>query len=245
MSGVDDSIEGREEDRPALDIDCLNPKCRRAALVSTTGNHCQVWRGSRKHDHPVAGEGYTEFVIKYPLDHYSDADARIMMRQYSLLRDALGDIVPEALFVISCINGQPNLFVVARAVNVWFNIANPLNREEAIGLLREYPIAWAQLDRFVRQARRWRQGPNPRVIDLYGIDNLVMDNQRRIRFVDSYYVFFFEDMLHFLGGEYDHDLEDKIQVSLQRLAYLEDILQLSAMDAGPDKLQALSAEPAS
>ena len=245
MTGADDSIGGREEDRPALDIDCLNPKCRRAALVSTTGNHCQVWRGTRKHEHPVAGESYTEFVIKYPLDHYNDADARIMMRQYRMLRDALGDIIPEGLFVVSRINGRPNLFVLARAVNVWFNIANPLNREEAIGLLRDYPIAWAQLDRFVRQARRWRQGPNPRVIDLYGIDNLVMDNQRKIRFVDSFYVFFFEDMLHLLGGEHDHDLEDKIRVSLQRLAYLEDILQLSATGTGPGNPQASSLDPAS
>jgi hypothetical protein len=228
MARIDDAIEGREEDRPALDIACINPKCRRAALVSSTGNHCEVWRGSRKHRSGFADEAYTEFVIKYPLDRYSDADARILALQYRVLRDTLGDIVPEALFVLSCINGRPNLFVLARAVNVWFNIANPLNREEAIGLLREYPMARAQLDRFVQQARRWRHGPNPRVIDLYGIDNLVMDNQRQIRFVDSFYVFFFEDMLHLLGGERDHELEDKIEVSLRRLDYLEEIVRLSA-----------------
>jgi len=124
-------------------------------------------------------------------------------------------------------DGQPNLFIVARAVNVWFNIANPQNREEAVGLLREFPMARAQLNRFVQQAEQWRQGPNPRVIDLYGLDNLVMDNQRQIRFVDSFYVFFFEDMLHLLGGEPDYDLQDKIEVSLQRLAYLSEILALS------------------
>lgn len=227
MNGVDDAVKGREEDRPALDIACLDPRSRRAALVSTGGNHCLVWRSARKRSAGVDDEPYTDFVLKYPIEHHEDADARILVRQYRVLRDALGDIVPEALFVMSCIDGHPNLFVLARAVNVWFNIANPANREEALGLLREYPWARAQLDRFVKQARRWRQGPNPRVVDLYGIDNLIMDNERNIRYVDSFYVFFFEDMLHLLGGEPDHELEDRIRVSLQRLAYLEDILALS------------------
>ncbi len=230
MTVADDRTQGREDDRPALDVACLNPKCRRAALVSTTGNHCQVWRSTRKHADALDGESYTEFVIKYPLDRYSDADVRILASQYQELRAKLGDMVPEALFVFSCIDDEPNLFVIARAVNVWFNIANPQNREEAIGLLREYPLARAQLVQFVLQAAKWREGPNPRVIDLYGLDNLVMDNQRQIRFVDSFYVFFFEDMLHLLGGEPDYDLQEKIEVSLQRLAYLEKILALSEMD---------------
>ncbi len=230
MTVADDPTQGREDDRPALDVSCLNPKCRRAALISTTGNHCQVWRGTRKHEDARDGESYTEFVIKYPIDRYSDADTRILASQYQELRAKLGDMVPEALFVFSCIDDQPNLFIVARAVNVWFNIANPQNREEAVGLLREYPLARAQLVQFVLQAARWREGPNPRVIDLYGLDNLVMDNQRQIRFVDSFYVFFFEDMLHLLGGEPDYDLQEKIEVSLQRLAYLEQILALSEAD---------------
>jgi hypothetical protein len=230
MTVADDPTQGREEDRPALDVACLNPKCRRAALVSTTGNHCQVWRSTRKREDALDGESYTEFVIKYPLDRYSGADARILASQYQELRAKLGDMVPEALFVFSCIDDEPNLFIIARAVNVWFNIANPQNREEAVGLLREYPLARAQLVQFVLHAAKWREGQNPRVIDLYGLDNLVMDNQRQIRFVDSFYVFFFEDMLHLLGGEPDYDLQEKIEVSLQRLAYLEEILALSEMD---------------
>jgi hypothetical protein len=218
---------GKESDRPPLDVACLNPHLRRAALVSTTGNHCEVWRSSYRPDGGAQEELYHEFVIKFPLDRYTANDARILARQYRQLREALGDIVPEALFVRTCINGEPNLVVLAQAVNVWFNIANPRNREEAIGLLRDYPIARDQLAHFVRQAKAWRYGPNPRVIDLYGLDNLVMDNQRQVRFVDSYYAFFFEDMLHILGGEPDYDLQDKITVSLKRLAYLEEILAAS------------------
>jgi hypothetical protein len=227
----EDYTEGRDEDKPALDVACLSPNCRRATLVSTTGNHCQVWRGSYKHSVDEADDGYTEFVIKFPLDQYQAGDARILARQYRLLRDALGEVVPEALFVVSCINGKPNLVVLARAVNIWFNIANPQNREEAIGLLRETPIARDQLRCFLEQARRWREGENPRIIDLYGLDNLVMDNQRQIRFVDSYYVFFFEDMLHMLGGEPDDDLRDKINVSLARLDYLREILALAESES--------------
>ncbi|MCB1786857.1 MAG: hypothetical protein KDJ33_11435 [Gammaproteobacteria bacterium] len=223
MSDTEQLAAGQEEDRPALAVDCLDGEGMRAALISTTGNHCRVWRSSRKSLSEVT-DGYTEFVVKYPKDGHDFADARILARQYRMLRDALGEIVPEALFVMTCIEGSPNLFVLARAVNVWFNIANPANREEAIGLLREYPLARAQLARFVDVARRWRSGPNPRVIDLYGLDNLVMDNQRQVRFIDSFYVFFFEDMLHLLGGERDYELEEKIGLSLRRLAYLDDIL---------------------
>lgn len=229
MSAAAGGGGGREEDRPTLDLACLDPRCRRAALVSTTGNHCEVWRGSRKRRFRSGRESYTEFVIKFPREHYREAEAALLVRQYRMLREALGSIVPRAVFVISCIDGRPNLVVLARAVNIWFNIANPATREEAVGLLRDNAIARAQLRRFLRAARAWRQGPNPRLIDLYGLDNLVMDNQHRIRYIDSFYVFFFEDMLHLLGGEPDYELEEKIRVSLARLAYLEDIL--AAADA--------------
>ena len=224
---------GQEDDRPSLSITCLHPNSRRAALVSTTGNHCQVWRSVHKQADTESDAAYLEYVIKYPRDQYHPADARILAAQYRRLREDLGEIVPDALFVMSYIENQPNLFVVARAVNIWFNIANPRNREEAVGLLRDYPMARHQLRFFVDQAHRWREGPNPRVIDLYGLDNLVMDNQRQIRYIDSYYVFFFEDMLHLLGGERDFELEEKIDVSLQRLSYLEQLLLAAEADVGP------------
>ena len=225
------SAGGAESDRPTLDLACLDPRCRRAALVSTGGNHCEVWRGSRKKRYRSGRESYIEFVIKFARDRYSEAEARVLVRQYQMLRDALGSMVPKALFVRSCVDGEPNLVVFARAVNIWFNIANPANREEAIGLLRDNGLARAQLRRFLRVAGAWRQGPNPRVVDLYGLDNLVMDNRRRIRFIDSFYPFYFEDMLHLLGGERDYELEEKIRVSLSRLAYLGDILDAADASA--------------
>lgn len=228
----EDRVDDSEEDRSVFGIACVDSKRDRVALVSTRGNHCLVWRGGRRRRLRSSGQKiYTEFVVKYPRDQYVFRDAQILANQYRLLRDALGDIVPEAIFVMSCIEGQPNMFVLARAVNVWFNIANPMNRDEAIGLLRDNEMARVQLGHFIAQARRWREGPNPRVIDLYGLDNLVMDNQWRIRYVDSFYVFFFEDMLHMLGGEPDYELQEKIEVSLRRLAYLEEILAASSAEA--------------
>ena len=234
MSESDNALAGKEEDRPALDVACLSPQFSYAALVSTTGNHCQVWRSTRKRLSESGQETYVEFVIKFPVDRYGFAEARILHKQYRMLREALGDIVPEALFVVSCIDEKPNLIVLAQAVNIWFNIANPRNREEAIGLLRDHPLARAQLTTFVDRAHRWREGPNPRVIDLFGLDNLVMDNQRQIRYIDSYYVFFFEDLLHMLGGEHDYELEEKITISLNRLQYLEDILAISDRETATD-----------
>ena len=109
MAYSSDATGGREEDRPSLDIACISPKHRHAALVSTAGNHCKVWRSTLKRHADDVDDGYVEYVIKYPVDRYGLADARILVKQYRLLRDALGEIVPEALFVMSCIEGVPNL----------------------------------------------------------------------------------------------------------------------------------------
>ncbi|MGD1984406.1 MAG: hypothetical protein PVF93_10920 [Chromatiaceae bacterium] len=233
MTDVEPGIQGRDENRPALQVACLHPHSRRAALVSTTGAHCTVWRSNRRprQNEDADGVQYVEYVVKYPRDQYQPTDARILARQHRELRDRLGDIAPPALFVVASIDDQPNLFVIAHAVDIWFNVANPSNREEAIGLLGENPIARKQLRTFVEQAHRWREGANPRVIDLYGLDNLVMDNRRHIRYIDSYYVFFFEDMLHLLGGERDYELEEKISVSLKRLTYLENVLDVAERQA--------------
>ena len=214
-----------EEGRPLFDIGCLNSDSLRATLVSTAGSHCEVWRaGNRKRSMGEEDPSYREFVLKYPLSAHSMAECRTLGRHYAQLKTALEDIVPEALFFITRINGEPNICVVAEAVNIWFNIANPQNCEEAVALLKAHPRARDQLSRFVATAKMWRVSDNPRLIDLYGIDNLVMDVNREIRYVDSFYVFFFEDMLELLQDE-DPKLETCISSSLAQLAYLEGLLE--------------------
>jgi hypothetical protein len=218
---------GREADVLGVKIDGLDPNQLHATLVSTIGNHCEVWRTSRRLIHQQEQEAYLEFVIKRPLLENNPREIRILARHYRQMKEALQDMIPEALFFITRIDGESNVCVLARAVNIWFNIANPQNREEAVELLRNYPKARLQLQHFVEVAEGWRHSDNPRVIDLYGLDNLVMDNNREIRYLDSFYVFFFPDMLEFLD-EPDPQLAAKLEVSLARLAYLNELLALSA-----------------
>jgi hypothetical protein len=225
-----ESPPGKELDRLLVDIACLDHKQMRASLISTTGSHCEVWRSSKRCDAEQGGEqetAYIEFVIRWPLAQYSESEARMLARHYRLLKETLDEIIPDALFVITRINGAPSVFVLAKAVNVWFNIANQQNEEEAIRLLCANPKSRIQLARFVRAARAWRDSDNPRMIDLFGLDNLIMDINREIHFLDSFFVFFFEDMFHVIDTSDDDDaLKEKLDLSIKRLAYLEHLLKL-------------------
>jgi hypothetical protein len=115
--------------------------------------------------------------------------------------------------------------VLARTFTPWFNIANPSNEEEALPLLGKLNKARAQLERFVSAAREWREQES-KIIDLFGIDNLVLDKNHQIRYLDSFGVFFHEDVLHLIDGV-DRDLIEKIDLSLHRLDYLEYLLKKS------------------
>ena len=216
------ATQGKEADRLSADIECLNPESLQATLVSDVGNHCEVWRTSKRNPSPGEDSPYTEFVIKHPVIHYSETETKLLARQYRLLKERLEEIIPDALFIITRINRRHNVCVLARAVNIWFNIANPQNREEAIALLSGSPRALDQLKRFLEVAQALRRSDNPKLIDLYGLDNLVLDTNREIRYIDSFDVFFFEDMPDLFDGT-DPELERKIDISLDRLNYLEQI----------------------
>lgn len=219
---------GKEGEYLKTDIACLNRGSLRATLVSTRGSHCEVWRTSMRHPAQRCSSPYLEFVIKYPRASHTRAEISMLCRHYAQLRAALEDIIPQALFFVTRINGEPNVAVVAEAVDIWFNIANPHNREEAVTLLRSHPKALNQLGRFIRAAQHWRASEDPRLIDLFGVDNLVMDTNRELRYLDSFFVFFFEDMLD-LFDERDAVLENCIEVSLERLAYLETVFHDAAV----------------
>ncbi|MES9941325.1 MAG: hypothetical protein ABW104_16980 [Candidatus Thiodiazotropha sp. 6PLUC2] len=219
---------GKDSDQMVVDIACLDHSRFRATLVSTIGSHCEVWRSSKRHEELVDGEienSYTEFVIKWPYTDYSERETKLLARHYRQLKETLDEIIPDALFVVSKINGRPSVLVLAKAINIWFNIANQQNEEEAIKLLCANPKARIQLSRFVKAAQAWRKSDNPRVIDLFGIDNLIMDTNREIHFLDSFFVFFFEDTFHLIdGGDEDKELEEKVNISVKRLSYLDQLL---------------------
>jgi hypothetical protein len=238
------SPPGKEIDRLLADIACLDRKQLRASLISTTGSHCEVWRSSRRYvceGEQESGTVYIEFVIKWPLAHYSEAEARLLARHYRLLKETLDEVIPETLFVVTRVNGAPSVIVLAKAINVWFNIANPQNEEEAVRLLCANPKSRIQLARFVRAAKAWRTSDNPRMIDLFGLDNLVMDNNRQIVFLDSFFVFFFEDMFHLIDNtEKDQGLKEKIEISHKRLTYLQHLLDVAQRTCEEGKDQAKS-----
>ncbi|MGD8914585.1 MAG: hypothetical protein PVI97_06865 [Candidatus Thiodiazotropha sp.] len=214
-------------DQIPVNIACLDLKRLRPTLVSTIGSHCEVWR-SNKRQEGEDGVIYTEFVIKRPFSDHSISEAGLLARHYRQLKETLDEIIPDALFVVSKINGKPSIFVLAKAVNIWFNIANQQNEEEARKLLCTYPKARIQLARFVKAAQAWRKSDNPKMIDLFGIDNLIMDTNREIRFLDSFFVFFFEDTFHIIdGGDEDSELKDKVELSVKRLHYLEHLLVMA------------------
>jgi hypothetical protein len=224
-------VEQKQGDQIPVNIPCLDLKRLRPTLVSTIGSHCEVWRSNKRQESDAENEDgvvYTEFVIKRPFSEHSISEASLLARHYRQLKETLDEIIPDALFVVSKINGKPSIFVLAKAVNIWFNIANQQNEEEATRLLCRYPKARIQLARFVKAAQAWRISDNPKMIDLFGIDNLIMDTNREIRFLDSFFVFFFEDTFHIIdGAEEDSELKDKVELSVKRLRYLEHLLLMA------------------
>lgn len=213
----------RDTDRIPQDIACLETERMPAVLMSLTGYHCEVWqtRGRLVRDGQQVG---LDVIIKCHKTPCALAEVRMLHADYRRLRTSLGNIVPRATFVATLVDGQPNVVVLAEVVQPWFNIANPTNEADAVPLLRRLTVARRQLATFVTAARAWYAGPEMRVIDLWGIDNLVLDRAQRVRYIDSFRVFFFADMLHLLA-EPDPDLRERIELSLLRLDYLEHLLR--------------------
>ena len=210
-------------DRIAADIACIDTLKLPASLVSTQGSHCDVWQTYRsaegKGRHAVA----VEWVIKHHRLPCNPREIEILIRDYRTLRRSLKEIIPPATYIRTRVNDRENVVVVARVFTPWFNLANPANEQEAVPLLSGLRKARIQLARFVDAAKEWR-ATDRGVIDLYGLDNLVLDKNREVRYLDSFGVFFHEDLLHILDVP-DWELEQKIALSLRRLDYLEYLLR--------------------
>lgn len=208
----------RESDRLAARVACLPLDAVPMSLVSTTGFNCEVWRcaGSLHKDGRMVP---LDLVVKHHLESCGLSQVRVFNKHYRLLKAELGEIVPNALFIATMVDGMPNTIVLAEACNAWFNLANPSNETESVELLRRADRARSQLGRFISVAQKWRDADEPRVIDLYGLDNLVVDRAMHVRYLDSFHVFFFPDQLDFTSDG-DPELERRISVSLERLAYL-------------------------
>jgi len=214
----------RENNRIEARINCLRTDVLPAALISTKGFYCQVWRASRT----IARYGirsHLDLAIKVYNSPCALADVHVLRREHAMLRKRLGSMVPNTVYIATKIDGEPSVVALADAVNRWFDVANPVHESEVIPMIRRLRRARRQLLRFVAAAQQWADREQ-RVIDLYGLDNLVMDVTHRLRYVDSFGVFFYADLLHAVA-EPDESLRKRIAVSRQRLEYLTHVLKES------------------
>lgn len=214
----------KEDARIPAEIGCLDTENLRVTLVSTVGAHCDVWQTAGYHFMREKNRAF-EMVIKRHTLSCSGMDVRIYRRDYGLLRKRLHDIIPEAIFVHTRIDGEENMLVLAQAFTPWFNLANPAIAEDAIPLMAKLHKARLQLGLFIQTVKEIRRS-HQKMIDLYGLDNLVLDKNKEVRYLDSFEVFFHEDLLHMIDDPCD-DLRDKIDVSVKRLNYLEYLLEKS------------------
>ncbi|MCP5155302.1 MAG: hypothetical protein H6983_14120 [Ectothiorhodospiraceae bacterium] len=208
-------------DRLGLDVACLWLPNAPLTLISTAGHHCEVWRSVGRLVRTGASDGI-DIVLKRHREPCTLEQARCYGRDYLELRAALGDIVPPARFVVTEVQGEASVVVLARTCVPWFDLARPGNAEEAVPMLARMPRARAQLRHFVDTARAWRDARDARVIDLFGVANLVLDTTHSVRYLDSFGVFFYPDLLHAVA-EPDPALVHRIEVSLARLDYLAEL----------------------
>lgn len=198
-------------------IACLPTGRLPATLISTKGFHCHVWLVALAREHENSRRRL-QLIVKKGHGRATLAEVRALQREYRRLKAALGEIVPDACFVHTLVDGQPGVIALAEVVQPWFDLANPGNEEESLNLLRLWPQARRQFLRFVAAATDW--AAQDLIIDLTGDSNLVLDRDRAVRFIDSFRVFFYADMLYGTDAV-DPDLEQRIDLARRRLVYLQ------------------------
>ncbi|WP_275098438.1 hypothetical protein [Sedimenticola hydrogenitrophicus] len=211
----------KEDARIPAEIGCLDTENLRVTLISTQGAHCDVWQTAGYHFEREKNRAFDMVIKRHTLTCHS-LEVMIYRRDYGMLKKKLHDIIPEAIFVRTRIDGEENMLVLAQAFTPWFNLANPAIADDAIPLLAKLHKARLQLGLFIQTAKEIRY-EQQKVIDLYGLDNLVLDKNKEVRYLDSFEVFFHEDLLYIIDDP-GEDLREKIDVSVKRLAYLEFLL---------------------
>lgn len=210
-----------ESDRIPDRVACLNTRALPATLISTRGFNCEVWQ-SVGVIVTASGRFPVDFVVKRHRFACTLPKLKVLNREYRTLRATLEEMVPPAVFVATRIEGEQNVVVLAQTCTPWFDLARPGNADEAQPLLARLPKARAQLARFVRAARRW--AGEGRVLDLYGRENLVLDRDRNVRYLDSFGVFFYTDMAYALG-DVDEEYLERIAISRDRLDYVASFIE--------------------
>ncbi len=213
----------RENDRIDSRIACLRTEELPATLISDDGYHCEVWRSSGS----ILRDGERQpmdMVIKVPRTSVTEGEVRVLRRDHHRLRSALGDIVPATVYVRTLIDGLPSVIALAPTIRRWFDVANPTNESEIAPLIGQSIRLRDALQDFIDAAETW-YAEGDRVIDLYGVDNLVFDRNRHLHYIDSFGVFFHADLLEILPDP-DPGLAERIRISRERLDYLKHLLEV-------------------
>lgn len=205
-------------DRLEKEVACLNVRDMPFTLVSRLGFHCDVWRSIGR---IVTEEGSRslDFVLKVSKRLCRWREVAVLAKEYRLLRAALDEIVPASMFVATSVNRAPGAIVFAESCDPWFDLGNPTNEAEALPLLIRQRRLHYQLAHFTRCARHWLDDRRM-VIDLQGAENLVVDRQGGVRYLDSFHVFFYHDILDAVD-DVDEDFLFRVDQSVRRLEYLE------------------------
>jgi hypothetical protein len=214
-------FSNRDDGQLLRDVSVLYARSLQYTLVSTRGFHCDAWRTSGAL-YDAGRSRNIDYVVKVSKRPYSLAETRILVRDYRKLRAELDEIVPRASFVVTRVADNLGVAVVAEPCTPWFDLANPGNEAEALPLLRNTSRAQDQLRRFTHAARAWLEQEG-RLIDLCGVENLVLDRNQTVRYLDSFNVFLYPDLLDTFA-EAGSELAGRIIVAEQRLEYLEGLL---------------------
>jgi hypothetical protein len=208
----------KETDRLEKEVACLNVRDMPFTLVSRLGFHCDVWRSIGRLV-TIEGSKPLDFVLKVSKRLCNWREVAALAKEYRVLRSALDDMVPSSIFVATRVNRAPGAIVFAESCTPWFDLGNPTNEGEALPLLAHQPRLRYQLEHFTRCARRWLD-ERRMVIDLQGAENLVVDRQGGVRYLDSFHVFFYRDTLDAVDSV-DDDFLFRVDQSIRRLEYLE------------------------
>ena len=214
-----------EQDKLPDYIACVNADAVPFTLISTLGFHCDVWRSIGRIVRTDSSSDI-DCVLKIGSQRCSRAQVRVLAKEHRLLRDSLGELIPAATFIATRINREPRALVLAHACPPWFDLGNPTNESETLPMLIRQPRMRSQLEDFVTAARRWLDDRRM-LIDLIGAENLVLDRNGNVRYLDSFHVFFYLDTLDVID-EVDDGFLERIEQSVERLGYLEWLLSETA-----------------
>lgn len=215
----------QDQDKLPDNVSCINAEAVPFTLISTLGFHCDVWRSIGK---IVTAERSSalDCVVKIGSQRCTRAQVRVLAKEHRILKQALGELVPAATFIATRIDREPRALVLAQACAPWFDLGNPTNESESLPMLARQPRLRQQLRDFTQAARHWLDDKRM-LIDLVGAENLVLDRNGGVRYVDSFHVFFYLDTLDVID-QVDDEFLLRIEQSVERLGYLEWLLVQSS-----------------